>query len=623
MKSIFFFILAMLAGTPVLFSQNDGDNLFNNNVLHEIRFESPDADFLDQLVAVFNNAPIGEVPYTLGTVRIDGNLIPDIGVRIKGGISAFNPKRPLKIDFNRYIADQAYDGMTKLNLQNADSDLTVQREAVVYDMFRKAGVKGSRTAFAKVFFNDIYNGVYIMVEQVDKNFLRNYFADDEGTLYKNKICELEIDAGENTFEPIEEIQQITATLSGDAFRMALESKVATDAFLRYFLLLHFINSVDSPMDVGCNFYIYHEPRTGLLYWIPWDFNYAFFNGANYAIIKTNTAEPLFNKMMSEPYYRDRYLHLACDMLQYLLQEDYLYSRIDQNVQLISDALMTDPYYTNFSNFDMAVGQMKMLITNRKTRFINDLQALGFDCPEFGNTVDFQGVVINEFVASADSAGGIADPAGAYPDWLELYNNTNAAVTLDGYYLSNDRDFLKHWAFPEGTQIGAGEFLIVWADRDVEESGLHTDFKLDKDGGQVFLTHEDFSIIDSVSYEEQNTNIASARIPNGTGDFINQTPTFNANNAISAINNPVGASTVEIFLSPQPVRDQLTIQVIGGTIISPTNFRLTNNLGQIEATFVLQKDVTNVDVQHLTPGVYYLYGTVGQARVVKRLVVAGK
>ncbi|MBK8425070.1 MAG: CotH kinase family protein [Lewinellaceae bacterium] len=52
-----------------------------------------------------------------------------------------------------------------------------------------------------------YHGIYIMVEQVDKNFLRNYFADDEGTLYKNKICELEIEAGPATFGHMEEIDR--------------------------------------------------------------------------------------------------------------------------------------------------------------------------------------------------------------------------------------------------------------------------------------------------------------------------------------------------------------------------------------------------------------------------------
>ncbi|MCC6279002.1 MAG: CotH kinase family protein [Saprospiraceae bacterium] len=622
MKQILFSVLLLAGSIPVLHAQNDGDNLFNPNVLHEIRFESPDENFLPQLINIFNNAPIGEVPYISGTVRIDGTLISNVGVRIKGGISAYAPKRPLKIDFNRYVDDQQYDGMTKLNLQNADVDLTVQREALVYDMFRKAGVKGPRTAYAKVYFNNTYNGVYIMLEQVDKNFLRNYFADDEGTLYKNKTCALEVDAGPVTFEHIEALNEILATLSGDAFREALENALATDAFLRYFVLHHFINAVDSPIDVGCNFYVYHEPRSGLLNWIPWDYNLALYNGANYSVLETNTANAIFNKMMTEPYYRDRYLQLACDMLKYVLNENYLYPRIDNHVQLILNALITDPYYTNFNNFDVSVAQLKTLITNRKTSFVNDLADLGFVCPNFGNTLDFQDIVINEVVASADSSGGIADPEGGYPDWLELYNNSSANVSLDGYYLSNDRDFLKHWAFPPGTQIGAGEYLIVWADRDVQESGLHADFKLDKSGGQIYLSHEDLSFVDSVDYADQTTNLALARVPNGTGNFILQDPTFNASNAVSNTSVPAELP-LELAIHPHPVTDLLTIRINTGDLIHPASFRILNVLGQPVSTLLLQNNPTTIDVRHLSPGIYYLNGTIGQARIMKKFLISGK
>lgn len=63
------------------------------------------------------------------------------------------------------------------------------------------------------------------------------------------------------------------------------------------------------------------------------------------------------------------------------------------------------------------------------------------------------VYINE-ICGKDSAAG---------DWIELYNPSNLPVDLSGYYLlKTDEDGLDFtlYEFPDGQQIGAGEFLVV-------------------------------------------------------------------------------------------------------------------------------------------------------------------
>ena len=57
------------------------------------------------------------------------------------------------------------------------------------------------------------------------------------------------------------------------------------------------------------------------------------------------------------------------------------------------------------------------------------------------------IVINEFSADSDSLSGIADPDGGYPDWIELYNTTDAAIDLSGIFLSDKEDELQKWQFP--------------------------------------------------------------------------------------------------------------------------------------------------------------------------------
>ena len=159
------------------------------------------------------------------------------------------------------------------------------------------------------------------------------------------------------------------------------------------------------------------------------------------------------------------------------------------------------------------------------------------------------IVINEIGASNDSLSGITDPAGGAADWIELYNNTSTDVSLNGFYLSNDKDVLRHWRFPENAMIPANDYLIIWADRDINEEGLHTDFKLSKKKGELYLSFENGDIIDEVSFADQITNVGLARVPNGVGAFTLQQTTFNSTNNVTATTDLSTETSLSIFPNP--------------------------------------------------------------------------
>ncbi|MDX1912699.1 MAG: CotH kinase family protein [Saprospiraceae bacterium] len=600
MKTRTFCSCLILLCNTALFAQKDGENLFEPSVLHEIRFESEHPDLFSLMLGDWQNNPEAP-PYRLCDVRIDGQLADSVGARIKGGLSAFNQKRPLKIDFNTFDDNQSYDGLKKLNLLNADFDRAMQRDMLGYVIFRQAGVKSSRSAYAKVYINNVYHGVYVLVEQVDKTFLKGQFADDEGILYKNKICTVEVDEGENTLEYYQELIQIAQQLDGQNFVTALEAVLDTDAFLRFFLVEHFINAADNPIDVDCNYYVYRIPDLNQLYWIPWDLNYAFYSGLNYELFEPG-ANIVFNRMMGIPVYRERYSQLACEMLQYLFTEEHLHPIIEQHAQLIRDEVAADPRYDyTIEGFDQDVTALKTFVTQRKQAFMEDLADAGVVCTELTPPAPPHSIVINEFVASADSEGGIADPQGGYPDWIELYNTTSDTVSLRQYYLSNHRHNLKHWRFPDDIRIPPQGYLIVWADRDIADEGLHADFKLDKEGGSIYLSFENLTITDSVTYSPQSTNVASARVPNGIGAFLQQTPTFAANNEFSSV-KPGLFPEYSILIHPNPATSflQTTFTV---TTENPYNFRLVNPLGQTVLNHRSHLERAEWYVGHLPPGLY--------------------
>ncbi len=130
------------------------------------------------------------------------------------------------------------------------------------------------------------------------------------------------------------------------------------------------------------------------------------------------------------------------------------------------------------------------------------------------------VVINELMAA--NTGSVTDPQGQYEDWLELYNVTDAVVSLSGMYLTDKMDNPKKWAFPEGTAIPARGYLLVWLDEDGRaEAGLHANFKLSRGGETVALIDSDTrgnQVLDSVTFEKQEADVALGRWPNGSGEL---------------------------------------------------------------------------------------------------------
>lgn len=122
------------------------------------------------------------------------------------------------------------------------------------------------------------------------------------------------------------------------------------------------------------------------------------------------------------------------------------------------------------------------------------------------------VVINELMAANVST--ITDPQGEFDDWIELRNLTDQAVDLTGHYLTDDPAEPTRWAFPAGTSIPPGGFLIVWADGDAgARLGLHASFKLSSDGEEILLIDTDANlnaVLSSVTFGLQEVDRSYGR-----------------------------------------------------------------------------------------------------------------
>ena len=123
-----------------------------------------------------------------------------------------------------------------------------------------------------------------------------------------------------------------------------------------------------------------------------------------------------------------------------------------------------------------------------------------------------GIVINEVLASTDTP---------LSDSIELFNGTEADVDVGGWYLSDSQSVLKKFRIPDGTVLGAGQYLTF------DESDFNADpnsvnaFALNSEGDDLWLTVVDAAgnvseVVDDVHFRATRSDQSIGRVPDGSG-----------------------------------------------------------------------------------------------------------
>jgi len=71
----------------------------------------------------------------------------------------------------------------------------------------------------------------------------------------------------------------------------------------------------------------------------------------------------------------------------------------------------------------------------------------------------QGIVFNEVMSS--NVTTLIDEDGEYPDWIEVYNSSDAVINLDGYGISDDESDPFKWTFPD-VSLDMHQFMVLFA-----------------------------------------------------------------------------------------------------------------------------------------------------------------
>jgi hypothetical protein len=142
--------------------------------------------------------------------------------------------------------------------------------------------------------------------------------------------------------------------------------------------------------------------------------------------------------------------------------------------------------------------------------------------------------INEFMATNQSV--LEDPAepGEFPDWIEIYNPTGAAVSLNGLALTDDLEEPNKFPITNGLSIPAGGFVIFYADNDPKQGPFHTDFGLSAGGEDLALVRlSDRLVIDKYTFGAQTPDVSMGRSVDGAGSWVSfNVPTPSRSNSLN-------------------------------------------------------------------------------------------
>ena len=188
-------------------------------------------------------------------------------------------------------------------------------------------------------------------------------------------------------------------------------------------------------------------------------------------------------------------------------------------------------YVNTIEFDVTDGKIDLGVYNDESIYDNWMIFSNFKLEYFEdlNDATAESMIINEIMpANVDMYWSDATN---FDGWIELYNPTSQNVTLAGYYISDDHTDLKKWKVPATFGvITAHGYKTVWFDHN-NVNHNHAQFKLDCDGGSVFISDANGNLLVSQAYPAALSRTAYARTTDGGNTWgYTSTPTPAATNS---------------------------------------------------------------------------------------------
>ena len=331
-----------------------------------------------------------------------------VGIRFKGNSSLQSSwqagilKLSFKLDFDEFeddypqIDNQRFYGFKKFSLKNNFDDESLLREKVASDVFKKAGLAVSNTGFYTLYVDHgngpEYFGLYTLVEEIDDTLIETQFTSDDGNLYKPEDGGANFVEGsfnEENFEKktneddedwsdiialFDALHDDTATTAPATWRENLEAVFDVDGFLKYLAVNGIIQNWDTYGRMTHNYYLYNNPETSKLTWIPWDNNEALQEGKQGGALNLDFSNldssnwPLIAKLYADDVYKTRYNDYVLAVIGDSFNTNSMQAAYDSYSALIEPYATTEisgySYLESSNDFYNAVEQLNQHAQSR-------------------------------------------------------------------------------------------------------------------------------------------------------------------------------------------------------------------------------------------------------------------
>ena len=415
----------------------------------------------------------------------------EAGLRYLGGVSRHWHKKGRRIRFADYSPDlQA----KRINLEGSREPSLI-RERCALGFFRKTGLPAPSAAFRLLRVNGEFKGVYTRVEQIDEYFLETHGLNPAADLYEcyGLLCSsreerdyfklFEKDTNiDGSYRSLIELTEFIERTTGDRFRDQLADRFDVNECLTWYASQILLGNPDF---IYRNYSLYFDPVEDHWKFIPRNLGRAFLGSSCRVGIGFGTRDhphwsgavhPFWDKILDDPQLRRRY----CFVLEGLIDELFTFEETGELIVACADSVRADgrrdirkPTFEDNGRFENGYLRMLDFARDRSDYLLAEIP--DFMPPPSVNLFLNEIGILNETV--------IVDEAGDYDPWLEIYNDSDESVPLDGLFLTDGE---SDWFFPSTGSVAPRGRLLVWLDSEPEEGPYHATITPRPEGGLLKL-----------------------------------------------------------------------------------------------------------------------------------------